>query len=212
MDFSELTSNVGSVTIENWCITGLDLTGVVQDDNLSKERWGFLGGIILGITTNVSSTDILYWETLNVESYVVSWDGFLEGFVMHFNGLNVGWDTWGSESNLHTGLKDTSFNSSYGNGTDTTDLVNVLKGKTKGLIKGSLGGDDSVQSFQEDGSLVPSEIGWSFDHIISVPSWNGDEGDIVSSVTNLLQISSKFLLDFLVSFLWPVNWFLVHLV
>jgi len=120
---------------------------------------------------------------------------------MHFNGLNVGGNTRGGEGNLHTGLKDTGFDSSYGNGTDTTDLVNVLKGESEGLVKRSLGGDNGIEGFQHDGTLVPTEVGGSLDHVISVPSGNGDEGDGISVVTNLLQVGGKFLLDFLVSFL-----------
>jgi len=201
MDFGELTGDVGSVTIEDGGITGLDLTGMVQDDDLGEEGGNFLGGIVLGITTNVTSSDILDGETLDVETNVVSWDGLLEGFVMHFNGLDVGGNTGGSEGNLHTGLEDTGFDSTDGDGTNTTYLVDVLKGESDGLVGGSLGGYNGIEGFEEDGSLVPSHVGGSFDHIVTQPSGNGDEGDGVGGVTNLLQVGSKFLLDFLVSFL-----------
>lgn len=50
---------MSSVAIENWGISGIDLSGVVHDDNLSLERFGFLGWVILGIGGNVSSSDIL---------------------------------------------------------------------------------------------------------------------------------------------------------
>lgn len=36
-ELSELASNVGSVTIQNGCVTSANLTGVVEDDDLSGE-------------------------------------------------------------------------------------------------------------------------------------------------------------------------------
>jgi len=35
--FSEFTGDVGGVAVEDGCVTGTDLTGVVQDDDLSIE-------------------------------------------------------------------------------------------------------------------------------------------------------------------------------
>jgi hypothetical protein len=37
VDLGELTGDVGSVAIEDGGVTGLDLTGVVKDDDLSEE-------------------------------------------------------------------------------------------------------------------------------------------------------------------------------
>jgi hypothetical protein len=36
-DLSELAGNVGSVAVENWGVSGTNLTGVVQDNDLSVE-------------------------------------------------------------------------------------------------------------------------------------------------------------------------------
>jgi len=47
------------VTVENGGVTGTDLTRVVKDDDLGVERGGLLGGVVLGVTTDVSTTDIL---------------------------------------------------------------------------------------------------------------------------------------------------------
>jgi len=212
VDFGELAGDVGSVAIQHGGVSGLDLTGVVQDDDLSEEAGGFLGGVVLGVTTDVSSSDVLHGETLDVETNVVSWDGLLEGLVMHFDGLDVGRDTGGGEGDLHTGLEDTGLDSTNGHGTDTTDLVDVLEGESEGLVEGSLGGDDGVQGFQEDGSLVPGHVGGSLDHVVSQPAGDGDEGDGVGGVSDLLQVEGELLLDFLVSLLRPVDGLLVHLV
>jgi hypothetical protein len=50
---------MGSVAIKDWGISGIDLSGVVHDNDLSLEGFGFLGWVILGVRGNVSSSDIL---------------------------------------------------------------------------------------------------------------------------------------------------------
>jgi hypothetical protein len=50
---------VASVAIQDRAVTALDLSGVVQDDDLSLEVRDFSSWIILGIRANISSSDIL---------------------------------------------------------------------------------------------------------------------------------------------------------
>jgi len=40
---------MGSVAIEYWCITLLDLTGMVKNDDLSEEVGGILCWVVLGV-------------------------------------------------------------------------------------------------------------------------------------------------------------------
>lgn len=58
-ELGELASNMGGVTVKNGCITSTDLTGVVEDDNLSIERASLLSRVILGVGGDVSTTNIL---------------------------------------------------------------------------------------------------------------------------------------------------------
>lgn len=208
----ELASNMGSVAIEHGGISVLDLTGVVHDDDLRVERSNFFSWVVLGIRSDVSSADILDGDTLDVETNVVTWDGLGEGFVMHFDGLAFSLDLGGSELNEHTGLNDTSFDSADGYCSDTTDLVDVLEGKSEGLLSRSLGGFKSIKGLYEDGSLVPRGVGGLLEHVVSVETRDRDEGDGISLVTDLLEVINKFLLDFVVSFFREVNGLLVHLV
>lgn len=212
VDGFELASNVSSVAIQNGGVTSLDLTGVIHDDNLGVEGGSFFGGVVLGIGSDITSSDILDGDTLNVETDVVTGDGFLELFVMHFDGLAFSDDLVGGELDGHTGLDDTSFDSTDGDGTDTTDLVDVLEGKSEGLVDGSFGGFKSIESFDEDGSLVPGAVGGSFQHIVTIETRDGDEGDGFGLVTDLLQVVRQFLLDFSVSFFREVDGLFVHLV
>jgi hypothetical protein len=56
---AELAGNVCSVAIKHWCVTGTDLTRVVEYDDLCIERRGFLGGVVLGVGAHVPTSDIL---------------------------------------------------------------------------------------------------------------------------------------------------------
>jgi hypothetical protein len=73
------------MAIEDGGISVVDFSGVVHDDNLSDEADGFTGGVILGIRTNISSLEFFNGKILNIESYVVSWVGLSQRFMMHFN-------------------------------------------------------------------------------------------------------------------------------
>ena len=78
---------------------------------------------------------------------------------MHFNGLDFSLDVSWSEGNLHTWLEDTGFDSSDWDGSDTTDLVNVLKWESQWLFSWSFWGNDLVQGFKEGWSVVPWGVG-----------------------------------------------------
>ena len=50
----------------------MDLTRVVHDDDLSGEGIGFGGRVVLGITTDVTTADILDRNVLDVKADVVT--------------------------------------------------------------------------------------------------------------------------------------------
>jgi hypothetical protein len=199
-DFLELASNVGSVAIQHGGVTVLDLTGVVHDDDLGLEALDFTGGVVLGIGGDITSLDVLDGETLDVESDVVTGGGLGHLFVMHFDGFDISGKSSGGESDVHVGLDDTGFDTSDGDRTDTADLVNVLEGETEGLVEGSFGGLNGVQGFNEAGSLVPGGFLGLLEHIVTVETGDGDEGDFGHGPSGLLEEVGKLDLDFFVSF------------
>mmetsp|Transcript_4341 Transcript_4341/g.4853 ORF Transcript_4341/g.4853 Transcript_4341/m.4853 type:complete len:237 (-) Transcript_4341:313-1023(-) len=148
VDGFEFAGNMGSMAIQNGSITVGDLSGMVHDDNLSVERGTFLGGVVLGVRANISSLDILDGDILAIESDIVSGLSFRQGFVMHFDGLDFSGETVRGEGNNHTGLQETSFDSTDGDSSDTGDLVDILQGQSKRLVNRSLGGSQVVQSTQ----------------------------------------------------------------
>jgi len=89
---------------------------------------------------------------------------------MHLYGLALSGDVHGSESDDHSWLEETSLDSSDWHSSNTSDLVDVLEGESEGLVLGSLGGFECVESVDEDGTSVPLHVIGSLDHVISVPS------------------------------------------
>jgi len=84
----KFAGDVSGVAIQDWGISSTNLTGVVEDNDLGIEGVTALGGIILGISADVSTTDFLHGNVLDVESNVVSRNTLNQGFVVHFNTID----------------------------------------------------------------------------------------------------------------------------
>lgn len=220
-ELGELASNVGSVAIEDWCVTGTDLTGVVKDDDLGVEGLGTLGGVILRVTGNVATTDLLDRDVLDVEADVVTRDTLDKLLVVHLHGLDFSGHTSGGEGDDHAGLDDTSLDTADGNRANTANLVHILEGKAERLVGRTAGGVDGINGLEEGLSgrlglglllptLVPGAVGGVVDHVVTVEAGDGDEGDVLGVVTDLLDEGRGLLDDLLVTVLGPLGG--VHLV
>lgn len=213
---------MGSVAIQDGSVTSTDLTGVVEDDDLSIEGVGTLGGIVLGVTGNVATTNFLDGDVLDVEADVVTGNTLNELFVVHFDGLDFSGDVGRGEGDDHTGLDDTSLNTTDGNRSDTGDLVDILERKTEGLVGGTGGGVDGVDGFEKGlarglaglgllvPSLVPGAVGGDIDHVVTVEAGDGDERNGLGVVADLLDEVGSLLDDFVVTIFRPLGG--VHLV
>jgi len=211
-DFSELASNVGGVAIEDWGVSGSDLSRVVHDDNLSLEDGNSGRWVVLGVSSDITTSDLLDGDVLDVESDVVSRGSLWDGLVVHFDGLDFSGESDWSEDDGHSWFHDTSFDTSDWNSSDTSDLVDVLEGNSEWLIGWSLWWGDSVESFEEGWSGPPGHVWGLLNHVVSVPSGDWDEWDGLWLVSGLLEESGSLLLDFLVTSLGIVDGFVVHLV
>jgi len=202
--FSEFAGDVSGVAIQNWRVTVSDFTRVVQDNNLSVESLGFLGWIVLGVGGNVSTSDILDGDVLDVETNVVTWSGFWERFVVHLNGLDFSGDVDWSEGDDHTWFDETSFDTTDWDCSDTTNFVDILEWESKWFVGWTGWWDDGIEGFEHSfarefsffdflvPSLVPWHVGGSFNHVISVPSRDWDKGNSLWIVTNLLDVVGNF--------------------
>jgi len=166
----ELASDVSSVAVQDWSVTGTNLTWVVEDDDLSVERIGTLWWIVLGVTGNVTTTNLLDGDVLDVETNVVTWNTLGELFVVHLDGLDLSGDVGWGESNNHTGLDDTGFNTTDWHRADTRDLVNILKWETERLVGWTGRWVDTINGLKKSlardittllGSLGPSLVPWA---------------------------------------------------
>ena len=67
----------------------------------------------------------------------------------------------------------------------TSDLVHILKGKTKGFVRWSFWGLQVVQGLNQGVSLVPGHVFAGLNHVVSHPSRDGNEGHFVWVVSDL---------------------------
>jgi hypothetical protein len=155
----KLASNVRGVAVKHGCVTGTDLTGVVEDDDLGVEGSSFLGGVVLGVGSDVTTTNILDRDVLNVEADVITGRALLELLVVHLNGLDFSGDVRRSEGNDHAGLDDTSLDTTDGYRSDTTDLVHILERETEGLVGGTDRGLDGVDGVEQSLALDDTTLG-----------------------------------------------------
>lgn len=81
----ELAGNVGSVAVQNGSVSSANLTGVVQDDDLGVEGSAARGGVVLGVTGNVTTADLLDGDVLDVEADVVTGGTLLQLGVVHLD-------------------------------------------------------------------------------------------------------------------------------
>ena len=97
-----LAGDVSSVAIKDGRVTVSDFSGVVHDDDLGGEGLGLLGGVIFGVRSDVTTSDILDRDVLDVESNVVSGSSLLKRLVVHLNGLHFSGHVDRGESDNHT--------------------------------------------------------------------------------------------------------------
>jgi hypothetical protein len=157
-DIGEFAGNVSSVAIQHWGVSVGDLSRVVHDDNLGLEASGRRGGVGLGVGSDESTSEILDGNVLDVETNIVTGAGLSEGLVMHLDGLDFGDNHGGGEHGMDTRLDNSGLNTTDGNRSNSSNLVNILKRKAEGLVGGTLGWGDSVKSLEEVGSLVPRHV------------------------------------------------------
>jgi len=222
-ELGELAGNVGGVAIQDWSVTGTDLTGVVEDDDLGVEGGGTLWRIVLGVTADVSTTNFLDGNVLDVETNVVSGNTLGELLVMHLDGLDFSGDVGWGEGDDHTGLDDTGLDTADWNSSDTTNLVHVLEWETERLVGWTGWGLDAVNGIQEGlagnlalglglllPSLIPGAVAGDIDHVVTVEARDWDERNTLGVVSDLLDKVGDFLDDFLITGFGPAVG--VHLV
>ena len=161
--------------------------------------------------------------------------------MVHFDGLHFSSNGSRGEGDNHSGLNDTSFDTTDWDCSNTTDLVNILEGKTKGLVLWADRRFNGINSIEKGLSfnyvvldflspiLVPRSakevigdknyhkqgeknevldenlLGGLIDHVVTVETGDGDEGNSLGVGTNLLDEVGSFLDDFLETLFVPLK-------
>ena len=207
------------------------LSGIVLDVGGDEPTTQFFHTDVLHVESNIVTWHSLYNTIQHTSTTVllarererVRAPTF-ESFVVHFDGLDFSLQARRSEVDDHVGLEQTGLDSTHGHCADTSDLVDILQRQTKGLVGRSLRWNDGIESFEQrlavgiaffalDGpSFVPWHLVGRFHHVVSVPARDGDKGNTLRKVADLLDVGRDFGLDFVESLL-GVGWLGgVHLV
>jgi len=89
---------------------------------------------------------------------------------MHFDGFAFSDYIHGGEGEDHTWFKETGLDSADWDSSDTTNLVDVLEGKSQWLILGSLWLIKSIKGINKTWASVPFHVVGFIDHVVSTPS------------------------------------------
>lgn len=91
----------------------------------------------------------------------------------------------------------------------TSNLVDILQRQAEGLIQRPRWRFHGIESLEQGLAisfvglalngppLVPAHVGTGLQHVVTVPSGNGDEWNSGGVVADLLDVGGHFLLDFL---------------
>jgi len=217
----ELASNMGGMAIEDGGIASTDLARVVEDNDLGIEAVAAFGRVVLRIASNIATTNLLDGDVLDVEADIVTRDTLNKLLVVHLDRLDFGGHTGRCKGDDHTSLDDTSLDTADGNCADTADFVDILQRETKWFVGRTGWWVNAVNGLEQSlagalglglllPALVPRAIGRSVDHIVAVEAGDGDEGDGLWVVANLLDEVGRLLDDLVKALLGPFG--RVHLV
>jgi hypothetical protein len=131
---------------------------------------------------------------------------------VHLDRLDLGADASGGEDDGHAWLEEAGLDTADRNSSNTANLVDILERKAERLVDGALGGLDLVERIDQAVTLVPRHVRGLGEHVITLPSGDGDEGDLLGLVADLLEVHEHGVLDLLVAGLGVLDRLVVHLV
>merc|ERR1719415_472132 len=82
--------------------------------------------------------DVLDGHVLDVEANVVAGNSLWQGLVVHLDRLDLSGEADGGEGDDHAGLDHSSLDTTDGHCANATNLVNILRGLSVGLLGGMM--------------------------------------------------------------------------
>mmetsp|Transcript_27789 Transcript_27789/g.88213 ORF Transcript_27789/g.88213 Transcript_27789/m.88213 type:complete len:440 (+) Transcript_27789:3276-4595(+) len=205
LDVGELAGNVRRVAVKHRGVAVGDLARVVHHDDLGGEAGAALRGVVLGVTGDVATLDVLHGHVLHVEANVVTRHGLRELLVVHLHGLDLGGHASRGEGHDHARLEHAGLDAADRDSADTADLVHILERKAERLVARALGRLHGVEGLEEARALVPGHVGGLLDHVVADPAGDGHERDLGGLVADLLEVASHLTLDLVVAVLGVVG-------
>merc|ERR1712019_315391 len=137
LNLSELAGNVGSMAVKHRAVSVGDLGSEVSHAT---------GRLILGVGSNISSLNVLDGNVLDIEANVVSGNSLGKGLVVHLNRLHLSGQLVGGKGDNNARLDDSGLNPANGHCSNTSNFVDILKGKPEGLVGGPCWRDDGIKN------------------------------------------------------------------
>jgi hypothetical protein len=206
----KLDGQVARVAIHNGGVASTDFARVLEDNNLGGERHDLAWRRVLELTYNVTLVDIGDSETTDTKSNVVPRESLGNLGLVHFNSADFSSLASRSESDGHSGLKNTRLYATDRHSSNTTNLVHVLDRDTERLVDRADGLVDIVKSVDESRARVPLDVVGLGLKVITGPSSNRNEVDQLGLIANLFNDLSDLSANLLKSLAGPVAG--IHLV
>ena len=136
-DLHQLARGFSGSDVDGWSESslsvgacGFQLSRVVLDENGGSEGVSGFWWIVVTISSldghNVSNLGhVFLWKSLNVDTNVVSWSGFVNGLVVHFDGKALSRNTGWGEDDVGARLEGSLFDTAGDDITNTLNLVNT---------------------------------------------------------------------------------------
>lgn len=94
--------------------------------HLCCEASSFLWWVILAISRNVPTTDILNGDVFHIKSDVITWQCLRQGLMMHLYRFNLSGHVHRSKCHDHAGFQDAGLNTTDWDCTDTCESTETL--------------------------------------------------------------------------------------
>lgn len=121
---------MSGVTVEHRGIAVADLARMIENDHLRGEVLGTTGWLILGVTSNVATAQLLHRDVLNVEADVVAGHGLGQSLVVHLYGLDLSGESCRGECHHHARFHDAGLDATHRYRAYAADLIYVLDARS----------------------------------------------------------------------------------
>jgi len=167
---------------------------MLQDHDLGLELLGHAWRL-LHRSADIATADILLAHAAHIPSDVVAGEGLRNLLVVHLNGLDLAGHIGGLEDDLVVLSHDPGLHATNGHSAHAGDGVNILDRYAKGQVGGLLGHLEVVQSLQQGGALVPTQVLAGLGQIVAHQAGHGDEGNLLQLVSHHLEQLAHLILD-----------------